>query len=129
MAAPFDTLRLARRLEAAGFAPQQAGDMAEAIAEALSQLSTKADLAALVAATKADLAALRAELKADMDALRAELKADMDALRAELKADMDALRAELKGDMEILKRDMTIRLGSMMIVAVGVILAGFKLIH
>jgi Skp family chaperone for outer membrane proteins len=118
MAAPFDTLRLARRPEAAGFAPQQAGDMAEAIAEALSQLSTKADLAALVAATKADLAALRTELKADMDALRAELKADM-----------DALRAELKGDMEILKRDMTIRLGSMMIVAVGVILAGFKLIH
>jgi hypothetical protein len=82
---PFDTLRLARRLEAAGFAPQQAGDMAEAIAEAVSQLATKADLA--------------------------------------------ALRVELKADIEILKRDMTIRLGSMMIVAVGVILAGFKLIH
>ena len=49
MAAPFDTLRLARRLEAAGFAPQQGGDMAEAIAEALSQLATKADLAALAA--------------------------------------------------------------------------------
>ena len=96
MAVPFDTLKLARRLEAAGFAPQQAGDMAEAIAEALAQLATKADLAALGAATKADIA---------------------------------ALRAELKSDIEILKRDMTIRLGSMMIVAVGVILAGFKLIH
>jgi len=93
---PFDTLKLARRLEAAGFAPQQAGDMAEAIAEALAQLATKADLAALGAATKADIA---------------------------------ALRAELKSDIEILKRDMTIRLGSMMVVAVGVILAGFKLIH
>ncbi|TMJ57334.1 MAG: DUF1640 domain-containing protein [Alphaproteobacteria bacterium] len=96
MAVPFDTLKLARRLEAAGFAPQQAGDMAEAIAEALAQLATKADLAALGAATKADIA---------------------------------ALRAELKSDIEILKRDMTIRLGSMMVVAVGVILAGFKLIH
>ena len=93
---PFDTLRLARRLEAAGFAPQQAGDMAEAIGEAVAQLATKADLAALEAAVKADIAALRAELKADI---------------------------------EILKRDMTIRLGSMMIVAVGAILAGFKLIH
>ena len=70
--------------------------MAEAIAEALSQLATKGDLAALAAATRADLAALRAELKADI---------------------------------EILKRDMTIRLGSMMVVAVGVILAGFKLLH
>jgi hypothetical protein len=39
------------------------------------------------------------------------------------------LRVELKADLEILKRDMTIRLGSVMIVAVGVILAGFKLIH
>jgi hypothetical protein len=59
--------------------------MAEAIAEAVAQLATKADLA--------------------------------------------ALRAELKADIEILKRDITIRLGSMMVVAVGVILAGFKLIH
>ena len=61
------------------------GGRAEAIAEAVSQLATKADLA--------------------------------------------ALRAELRADIELLKRDMTIRLGSMMIVAVGVILAGFKLIH
>jgi hypothetical protein len=84
MATPFDTLKLARRLEAAGFPPQQAGDMAEAIGEAV-QLATKADIA--------------------------------------------ALRAELRTDIELLKRDMTIRLGSMMIVAVGVILAGFKFIH
>ncbi|MBV8119243.1 MAG: DUF1640 domain-containing protein [Alphaproteobacteria bacterium] len=85
MAIPFDTLKLARRLEAAGFAPQQAGDMAEAIGEAVSSLATKADLTAL------------------------EMRID--------------------AKLEILKRDMTIRLGSMMIVAVGFILAGFKLIH
>ena len=85
MATPFDPLKLARRLEAAGFATQQAGDMAEAIAEAVSQLATKADLA--------------------------------------------ALRTELKTEFEILKRGLTIGLGSMMVVAVGVILAGFKLLH
>jgi hypothetical protein len=89
MAMPFDTPRLARRLEAAGFAPQQAGDMAEAIAEAISALATKADL----------------------------------------QVEIRSLRAELKADIEILKRDMTIRLGSMMVIAVGVILAGFKMIH
>jgi 2-phosphoglycerate kinase len=44
MAMPFNTLKLARRLEAAGFPPQQAGDMAEAIAETVSELATKADL-------------------------------------------------------------------------------------
>jgi hypothetical protein len=105
---PFDTLKLARRLEASGFPTQQAGDMAEAIAEALSQLATKADLAA----TRAEIAALRAELKADMAALRVELKADIAALRAELKA-----------EIEILRRDITIRPGSMIVVATGVLLA------
>jgi hypothetical protein len=44
MTMPFDTLRLARRLEGAGFAPQQAGDMAEAIGEALSALATRRTL-------------------------------------------------------------------------------------
>jgi hypothetical protein len=74
MAMPFDTLKLARRLESAGFPAQQAGDMAEAIAEAVSQLATKADL-----------------------------------------RDLD--------------QRMTIKFGGMIVVAVGVILAGFKLIH
>jgi hypothetical protein len=41
MAMPFDTLKLSRRLEAAGFAPQQAGYMAEAIAEAVAPLATR----------------------------------------------------------------------------------------
>ena len=96
MAIPFDTLKLARRLEGAGFPPQQARDMSEAIAEAMSQLVTKADL---------------------------------DAGLTGMRAEMLAIKADLEAKLEILKRDMTIRLGSMMVVAVGVILAGFKLIH
>jgi len=78
MAMPFDTLKLARRLESAGFPPQQAGDMAEAIAEAISELVTKTDL---------------------------------------------------QTAMRDLEQRLTIRLGGMMVVAVSIILAGFKLIH
>src|SRR5690348_5648896 len=114
--APFDTLKLFRRLEAAGFPTQQAGDMAEAIAEALSQFASKADLAALGAATKADIAALHAELKADM------------ALGAELKTGIAALRTELKAEIEVLRRDVTIRLGSMIVVATGGV-AGRKVLR
>jgi hypothetical protein len=44
--------------------------MSEAIAEVVSQLATKADLAALQHATRTDLAALRAELRADIELLR-----------------------------------------------------------
>jgi hypothetical protein len=44
-------------------------------------------------------------------------KAHLVALKAATKADFAALRSELKAGIEILKRDMTIRLDSMMIVA------------
>jgi hypothetical protein len=77
MAMPFDTLKLARPLESAGFPPRQAGDMAEAIAEAISGLVTK----------------------------------------------------DLQNAMRDLEQRLTIRVGGMMVAAVGVILAGFKLIH
>ncbi len=119
-AVPFDTLKLARRLEAAGFPGKQAGDTAEALAEAMSgaEIATKSDLALV----RTDLAGLRAELKADIAALRAELKADIAALRAELKADIELMRRE----MEILRRDLTIRLGGMMVVAVGILLAAIR---
>jgi hypothetical protein len=104
---PFDTLKLARRLEDAGFPPKQAGDTAEALGE----LATKGDIGAL---------------KADLTSVESGLRADIATLRAELKADIAALRAELKADIELLRRDMTIRLGSMLVVAVGVILAGMR---
>jgi hypothetical protein len=71
MTAPFDTLKLARRLEAAGIEHKQAGDMAEAIAEA----TMSADLAT-------------------------------------------------KRDLRDLSQQLTIRFGSMLVLAVGILLAG-----
>jgi Protein of unknown function (DUF1640) len=93
----FDTLKLARKLEAAGFAPKQAGDTAEALFESLGEIS---DLA-----TKADLHELRAELKADMAELRAELRAEIGELRSDLRAEMGELRVELKAEMGDLRTD------------------------
>jgi hypothetical protein len=94
-AVPFDTLKFARRLEAAGFPGKQAADTAEALAEAM---------AGAEIATKSDLAAHGAELKADIAALRAELKAEI----------------------ELLRSDLTIRLGGMMVVAVGILLVAIR---
>jgi hypothetical protein len=67
---------------------------------------------------KADIAAVRSELAV----LRTELKADIAAVRSELAA----LRTELKADIELLRRDLTIRLGSMIVVAVGILLAAIR---
>ncbi len=58
--------------------------------------------------------------------MRTELKAEIAALRNELKAEMAALRAELKAEIELLRRDLTIRLGSMLVVAVGILLAAMR---
>src|SRR5206468_10862746 len=103
-AVPFGTLDVARRLEGAGFSPQQAGDTAEALAQAMSgsDLATKADLAAV----RAVLAALGAALRAEIAALRAELKGEI---------------ALVRRDMELLWRYMTIRLGGVVVVAVGIL--------
>jgi Protein of unknown function (DUF1640) len=119
-AVPFDTLKLARRLEAAGFAPKQAGDTAEALAEAMSgsDLATKADLVPV----RAEIATLGTELRAEIAALRTELRAEIAALRTELRAEIALVRR----DMELLRRDMTIRLGGMIVVAVGILLAAIR---
>jgi hypothetical protein len=62
-----NTLRLARRWQEAGLAPEQAGAMVEALQDELDE----------GAATKADLRVLRAEL-------RAEIKSGIGSLRSTL---------------------------------------------
>jgi hypothetical protein len=70
MTVAFDTLKLARRLEAAGFSTKQAQDTAEALGETLTT----------TVATQADIQALRAELRETELRLRAEIA----ALRVEM---------------------------------------------
>lgn len=167
-AVPFDTLKMADKLENAGFSAQQAAGVTGAVVDALleSDLATKGDversgaaLQAELAVIRTDMMAIRAELKADITQVRTELKADIAQVRTELKADiahfrtelegdMAAFRAEVKGDMgtfqaelradmgrfrseqrgaiELLRRDMTIRLGTMMVAGFGVMLAAMR---
>ena len=69
-----------------------------------------------VLATKSDLASLRSELKQDIAALRSELKQEIESSRV-------ALRLEL----QLLQSSMTIRLGSIMVVGLGLLSAALKL--
>ena len=93
MSATFDTLKLADRLQSAGFTSDQARGTASARSEALvGDLVTKGSLNETRLALKADIAEVRAELKADIAELKAELKADI----AELKADIAEVKAELR---------------------------------
>jgi hypothetical protein len=126
-AVPFDTLKLARRLEAAGFAPPMAAGTAEALAEAMSgaELATKADVVRTEGNLRTDIASVRTELKTDVADLRSGLKSEITDLRSELKSEIGDVRTELRSEtaslrsaIEVFRRDMTIRLG-------GMIIAGF----
>ncbi len=110
-----DTLKTARDLRAAGLPQEQAEAVAQAIHEA--HLSELGNLA-----TKADLLAV----KADLQAMKTGLQADLQAVKAGLQAELQAVKAELKSEIEILRRDLTIKLGAMLMVAVGILLAAIR---
>lgn len=57
-------------------------------------------------ATRADLASVKADLKAEIAASKSELKAEIAAIRA---------------DMQAMEMRLTIKLGALMVVAVGMI--------
>ena len=122
-AVPFDTLKLARGLEEAGMPPQMAAGTVAALAEAIgsSELATKDD----VSAVKADVSAV----KSAVNAVRAEIAAAESRLMAVIaafKADVDRRFEVSDAKLELLRRDMTIKLGGMLIVATGVILAALR---
>ncbi|MBV9248431.1 MAG: hypothetical protein JO227_04185 [Acetobacteraceae bacterium] len=145
-AVPFDTLKMARHLHAAGFTTQQANGAAEALADALSgaDLATKGDVVSLKAEVKAEINSLRTGLGHEVAGLRAEVKNELVALQTELNNNTSSLRTELKAgdaglhaqmsrefalmrrDMEVLRRDLTIKLGGMIFLAVGIILTAFR---
>ena len=113
MRAALDTLEIAKRLRSAGFSEPQAEAMTGVLRDAreadLSELATKADLAGV----HTELSQLRADLS------QFATKSELSQFEARLRAEIAALRS----DTEILRRDLTIRLGSMIVVATGVLLA------
>ena len=108
MSAGFDTLEIATRLKGAGFDDARA----EAITGVLHE-AREADLSRL--ATKDDLALVKDEL--------ARVKDELARVKDEIKDDIAHLGTALRAEMEILRRDLTIRLGGMLVVATGVLLA------
>jgi len=119
-AVPFDTLKFARHLEASGMTAAVAGGAAEALADAMTgaDLATKRDLAMATTELRAEIAGVRTELMS----VRTELKGDIASVRTEIAS----TRTELKNDIELLRRDITIKFGGMMVLAVGILLTAIR---
>ena len=113
-AANFDSLTYANRLKAAGMdaglAEVQASAMTEVIQGQSQNLSTKPELQQL-----------GQDLHKDMQSLRVELQKDMQTLRVELQKDMQSVRVDFQKDMQLLEQRMVIKLGSLMVLAIGVV--------
>ena len=122
-------MKFAKRLKEGGFTDQQAEALAQAEAEFIEQnLTTKRDLKELEVALKRDIEELRADLKRDLKELETAIQRDVKELDVGLKRDIEELRADLKRDLREIEYRMTIKLGALLVVAVGAMATLVKLL-
>ncbi len=139
----FDTHTYVKRLVSAGMPEPQAEVIADEQRNLITnELATKSDLKELEAGLKRDMKELEAATKRDLKELETGLKRDMKEMETRLTHDMKELEAATKRDIAEVKRDIAevkrdireseqrtiIKLGSMMVVAVGVVAALVKLL-
>jgi chromosome segregation ATPase len=93
----------------------------------------KTEIAETRAELKAEIAEVRTELKAEIAEVKTELKAEIAEVKTEVKAEFASVRSDMKteasslrSEIELAKRDLKIWFGSIMVVAVGVILAAIR---
>ena len=113
MAYIFDSLGYAKRLRDGGVPRDQAEAHAEAARDfIMAELTTRADLLAV---------------KADLLAMKQELQAGFTNSIGELRAELRSSIAELRAEMATQGLRMTVRLGAMMVVEIGVLATILKL--
>ena len=134
----FDTHTFVKCLTRAGMDEQQAEALVKCQVQLINDsLATKQDIEEVkrdIEEVKRDIEEVKRdieEVKRDIEALRLETKKDIE----EVKRDIEALRLETKKDIAALKTDMqkmelrlTLRLGSVIIAAVGVFATLIKLL-
>jgi len=125
-AVAFDTLKFVQSLEQAGIERVQASAFAGAVRDAWAstEVTTKADLNELRRSTKADTDELRIEiglLRKDMESMDVNLRKDMAAMEMGLRKDMAAMQMGLRKEMEVMRKDIIIKVGAMLMSAVGLI--------
>ena len=118
-AVPFDTLKLATALgEQAHFTPEQAKGITRAFGEAFEErIATRDDISDFKRSIDADISGLKHDI--------ANVRQEIVSLRQGTFNETGNVRKE----MVILEQRLTIKMGSMFVVAIGVITGLVKLIH
>jgi len=138
----FDTLRAANRLrDEAGFNEVQAAVLVDTFAAGFAErFPTKRDLKGVETALRGDMEKMETALRGDMEKMETALRGDMEkmetALRGEVKrvetslekvetslrGEIETLATTVRTDMRDLEHRMTIRLGGLMVLGMGVLL-------
>lgn len=95
---PLDTLRLAKRLEEAGFPPAQAEAQIQVLIELLTmqEAATKTDIQKLRLRTKRDLRLTEAQLRKEIQHLEAQLRKEIQETEARLRAEIEKVQLQMK---------------------------------
>ncbi|HGJ5854767.1 MAG TPA: DUF1640 domain-containing protein [Arsenophonus nasoniae] len=116
----FDTQEFVETLENAGL-PK---DQAKAISLVVRKSHEVADLA-----TKRDLEDVRKDLSAEIADVRKDLSAEIADVRKDLSAEISNVRKDMEHRFDKLGLQLTVRLGGMLILAIGALTAILKLVH
>ena len=133
-----DTLQFSKRMQKVGLKPEVADELAEALQEvnlqSIENLTTKADLSIATTELRSEIKTVKPDLKAEIQEVRNELKAEIQEVRIQLKAEIQEVRTELKAvesdlrtAIELSKKDVIIKLGSLMAIGVTILAALIKL--
>ena len=131
-AANFDSLTYANRLKAAGMdgglAEVQASALTEVIQDHFHSLSTKQEVQQLSLDLRKEIQLQGQDLRKEIQLQGQDLRKEIQLQVQELRKDMQLLRLEVQKDMQLLEQRMVIKLGSLMVLAIGVVATVVKLI-
>ncbi|WP_334468648.1 DUF1640 domain-containing protein [Arsenophonus sp. PmNCSU2021_1] len=119
----FDTLQASEELQTAGLTSQQAKAISLVVRKSheVADVATKADIADV----KRDISDVRKEI-ADV---RKDLSAEIADVRKDLSAEIADVRKDMENRFDKLGLQLTVRLGGMLILAIGALTAILKLVH
>ena len=125
-----DRLALANAIEDAGIERAKAERVASVIFDAIhDNVATKADVQASETAVRHDLQASTAATRADIAATRTELKSDIAAVRSTMASETARLSTRIERLDAAVKAQpnaIMLRLGTLMVVLTGIILAALR---
>lgn len=130
----FDTLQASEELQTAGLTSQQAKAISLVVRKSheVADVATKADIAEVkrdISDVRKEIADVRKDLSAEIADVRKDLSAQIADVRKDLSAEIADVRKDMENRFDKLGLQLTVRLGGMLILAIGALTAILKLVH